>query len=39
MRYKERLAPVYAVARERKMSLLTAAEWMGHDPLVVQITQ
>jgi len=37
--YKERLAPAYTMAGDHKMTLLTAAEWMGYDPLIVPITQ
>ncbi len=38
-RYKERLASAYTMAGKHKMTLLTAAEWVGYDPLIVQITQ
>ena len=38
-RDKERLVPAHAMAGEHKMTLLTAAEWMGYDPLIVEITQ
>lgn len=38
-RYKERLASAYIMAGKHKMTLLTAAEWMGYNPLIVQITQ
>jgi hypothetical protein len=27
------------MAGKHKMTLLTAAEWVGYDPLIVQITQ
>jgi len=39
VRYKERLIAAYTMGRKHKMTLLTAAEWMGYDPLIVQITQ
>lgn len=39
VRYKERLAAAYTMGRRHKMTLLTAAEWMGYDPFIVQITQ
>ena len=38
VRYKKRLAPAYTTAAEHKITLLTAAEWLGYDPLIVQIT-
>ncbi|RLB32025.1 MAG: MBL fold metallo-hydrolase [Deltaproteobacteria bacterium] len=38
-RYKERVGSAYTMAGEHKRALLTAAEWLGYDPLIVQITQ
>ena len=36
-RFKERISKVYEVAREEKKTLLTAAEWLGKEPLVLKL--
>jgi len=39
MRFKERVAQVYEKAREQNKRVLTAAEYMGRTPIVLEITQ
>ena len=36
-RYKERVSKVYEVAHEEKKTLLTAAEWLGKETLVLKL--
>jgi len=38
-RYRERLAPAYETAREAGKRLLTAAEWLGREPVALSVAR
>ena len=38
-RFRERISKLYKIAREEKKTFLTAAEWLGQEPLVLKLAK
>jgi len=39
IRYRERVAKIYRVAKDKKQNLITAAEWLGQQPLILKLAK